>query len=120
MLWNVTTGSAKSRRFVLTRYNVNTTLNQPLNQVWDVVAGAMLHRSCIESPVPFLCLHIDDAANKIAVGAGNGVVKFFSLDSGYRCLGTYGLVNSMSLTRSTSKSSPPGRVLSTSVQRRNL
>ena len=44
-------------------------------------------RSCIESPVPFLCLHIDDAARKIAVGAGNGVVKLFSLEGGYRCLG---------------------------------
>jgi hypothetical protein len=47
--------------------------------VWDLVRGEAIFTSQIESPTPFVTVAVDSVLDRVAIGAVDGVVRFFSL-----------------------------------------
>ena len=47
--------------------------------VWDLVHGDAIFTSQVESPTPFVAVAVDTALDRVAVGAVDGVVRFYSL-----------------------------------------
>ncbi|KAK3260888.1 hypothetical protein CYMTET_30178 [Cymbomonas tetramitiformis] len=50
-------------------------------QVWDLEAGTVLHNSSILCAAALTCLALDPSFPRLAVGAADGVVRFFDLST---------------------------------------
>jgi WD40 repeat protein len=50
-------------------------------KVWDLEAGTLYYQSAILCAAALTCLAIDPLYNRVAVGAADGVVRFFDLST---------------------------------------
>ena len=49
--------------------------------MWDLREGVLVHQSAILSASALTCVAVDPSFPRIAVGAADGVVRFFDLSS---------------------------------------